>query len=220
MASQDAERSETRPPTIDDLVTVCKRLNEEKAKYVLIGGFAINYYGFPRSTEDIDLLVDPSEENILKIKNALSFLPDNAVKEINTDDIEKYEVVRIADEIIIDLLKKACDITYDKSNIEYFDFRGVSIPIADISTMIGTKQGIRPRDKEDLAFLLSIIENKNINNCTWIFISGNSNIFWRSDNINITNKSLIIESLDNNAEKVPGLYSETDWRGVYKICAS
>lgn len=161
MAPQDAERQETRPPTIDDLVNVCKELNKEKVKYVLIGGFAINYYGLPRGTEDIDLLVDPSEENILKIKKALSFLPDNSVREINPDDIKKYEVVRVADEIIIDILKKACDITYDKAKIEYFEFKGVSVPIADITTMIGTKQGIRPRDKEDLAFLLTVLEDES-----------------------------------------------------------
>ena len=161
MASQDAERPETRPPTIDDLVRVCKELNKEGVKYVLIGGFAINYYGFPRGTEDIDLLVEPSEENILKIKKALSFLQDNAVKEVNPDDIEKYEVVRLADEITIDLLKKACDITYDKAKAEYFEFRGVSIPVANIVTMIGTKQGIRPRDKEDLAFLLGVLEDES-----------------------------------------------------------
>ena len=161
MASQDAERPETRPPTIDDLVRVCQELNKEGVKYVLIGGFAINYYGFPRGTEDIDLLVEPSEENILKIKKALSFLQDNAVQEVNPDDIEKYEVVRLADEITINLLKKACDITYDKAKAEYFEFRGVSIPIADIVTMIETKQGIRPRDKEDLAFLLSVLEDES-----------------------------------------------------------
>ncbi len=107
MASQDAERPETRPPTIDDLVRVCKELNKEGVKYVLIGGFAINYYGFPRGTEDIDLLVEPSEENILKIKKALSFLQDNAVKEVNPDDIEKYEVVRLADEITMGTFAKA-----------------------------------------------------------------------------------------------------------------
>ena len=80
---------------------------------------------------------------------------------MNPDDIEKYEVVRLADEITIDLLKKACDITYDKAKAEYFEFRGVSIPVADIVTMIGTKQGIRPRDKEDLAFLLSVLEDES-----------------------------------------------------------
>ncbi len=67
MAAQNAEGQKARPPTIDDLVATCKRLNEEGVKYILVGGFAMNYYGFPRATEDIDLLVDPSDENILKI---------------------------------------------------------------------------------------------------------------------------------------------------------
>lgn len=158
MASQNAEGKEPRPPTIDDLISVCKKLNEAGARYILIGGFAVNYYGFPRATEDIDLLVDPSEDNISKIKNALSFLPDNAVKEVALDDVEKYTVVRVADEVVIDLLKSACDITYEKAGVEYFEFKGIRIPIADISTMIQTKQGIRPRDKEDLLFLMSIVE--------------------------------------------------------------
>jgi len=60
VAAQNAERKKSRPPTIEDLVTVCNKLNEKGAKYVLIGGFAMNYYGFPRATEDIDLLVEPS----------------------------------------------------------------------------------------------------------------------------------------------------------------
>jgi len=157
VAAQDAEGQRSRPPTIDDLVAACKRLNEEDVKYVLVGGFAMNYYGFPRATEDIDLLVDPSDENILKIKSALSFLPDNAIKEVALDDVKKYEVVRVVDEITIDLLKKACDITYEKAGIEYFEFKGVRIPIADIATMIKTKQGVRPRDKEDLAFLMNVL---------------------------------------------------------------
>lgn len=158
MASQNAEGKEPRPPTIDDLVSVCKKLNEAGARYILIGGFAVNYYGFPRATEDIDLLVDPSEDNISKIKSALSFLPDNAVKEVALDDVEKYTVVRVADEVVIDLLKSACDVTYEKAGVEYFEFKGIRIPIADISTMIQTKQGVRPRDKEDLLFLMSIAE--------------------------------------------------------------
>lgn len=159
MASQNAEGQTSRPPTIDDLVAVCRRLNEEGSKYILIGGFAMNYYGLPRATEDIDFLVDPSDSNIIKIKHALSFLPDNAVREVAPDDIQKYDVVRIADEITVDLLKKACDITYENASMEYFEFKGVRIPIADIQTMMKTKMGIRPKDMEDLAFLKSILEN-------------------------------------------------------------
>lgn len=158
MAAQNAEGKTSRPPTIDDLVTVCRRLNEEGSKYLLIGGFAMNYYGLPRATEDIDFLIDPSDSNIVKIKQALSFLPDNAAQEVAPDDVQKYEVVRIADEITIDLLKKACEMTFEKAVAEYFEFKGVRIPIADIQTMIKTKLGIRPKDREDLAFLKSILE--------------------------------------------------------------
>jgi len=158
VAAQNAEGKTSRPPTIDDLVTVCRRLNEEGSKYLLIGGFAMNYYGLPRATEDIDFLIDPSDSNIVKIKQALSFLPDNAAREVVPDDVQKYEVVRIADEITIDLLKKACEMTFEKAVAEYFEFKGVRIPIADIQTMIKTKLGIRPKDREDLAFLKSILE--------------------------------------------------------------
>jgi hypothetical protein len=158
VAAQNAEGKTSRPPTIDDLVTVCRRLNEEGSKYLLIGGFAMNYYGLPRATEDIDFLIDPSDSNIVKIKQALSFLPDNAAREVFPDDVQKYEVVRIADEITIDLLKKACEMTFEKAVAEYFEFKGVRIPIADIQTMIKTKLGIRPKDREDLAFLKSILE--------------------------------------------------------------
>lgn len=47
-----------------------------------------------------------------------------------------------------------------KTGIEYFEFKGVRIPIADISTMVKTKQGVRPRDKEDLLFLENILEEE------------------------------------------------------------
>ena len=164
MALQNATGQSSRPPTIEDLLAVCRRLNEEGVKYLLVGGFAMNYYGFTRTTEDIDLLVDPSDDNISKVKSGLSFLPDNAIKEVALDDVDKYEVVRVADEIVIDLLKKACDITYEKAEIEYFEFKGVRIPIADLSTMIKTKQSIRDKDKKDLLFLMTILKEKEEEN--------------------------------------------------------
>ena len=57
-----------RAPTVDDLIFLCKRLNEEGVSYILIGGFAVILHGFTRGTKDIDLLVDSDIENIRKIK--------------------------------------------------------------------------------------------------------------------------------------------------------
>lgn len=155
MEAQDDDRKETRPPTIDDLIRLCKHLNEEGVRYILIGGFAMIHHGLPRATEDIDLLVDSDPKNVEKIKKALLFLPDKASLDINRDDIEKYSVVRIADEFVVDLLSRACDVTYSEAigGVEKIDLQGVVIPVANLDTMIKTKQGIRSRDKEDLNFL-------------------------------------------------------------------
>lgn len=148
----------TRPPTVDDLVRLCRHLNREGARYVLIGGFAMIYHGLPRATEDIDLLVDPDPGNVEKIKSALLFLPDKASLEVRPDDVRQYSVVRVADEFVIDLLSKACEVTYQAAvrDVVKAELEGVHIPVAGLDTMIQTKQGVRPRDKEDLAFLLSL----------------------------------------------------------------
>jgi hypothetical protein len=88
-------------PTVKGLKTIARLLNKAGAKYILVGGFAVNYHGLPRMTHDIDLLVDPSSENMERVKKALACLPDGAAKEIDVSDVEKYTVVRLADEIVI-----------------------------------------------------------------------------------------------------------------------
>lgn len=48
-------------------------------------------HGFVRSTKDVDLLVDPSEENIRAVKKALGTLPDNAAA-LLADDEETFQL--------------------------------------------------------------------------------------------------------------------------------
>ncbi len=59
---------------------------------MFIGGMAIIQAGFVRATEDIDLLVDISPENIDRLRQALLTLPDQAIREMADDDVEKYTV--------------------------------------------------------------------------------------------------------------------------------
>lgn len=47
-------------------------LNEHKVKYLLCGGIAINIYGIPRSTADLDLLLDWEEQNLLQFEKAIA----------------------------------------------------------------------------------------------------------------------------------------------------
>ena len=72
------DRTYARAPQLEDVIDLCKKLNEEGARYALIGGFAVAIHGFTRATKDVDLLVDPSAENVAAIRRAMSTLPDNA----------------------------------------------------------------------------------------------------------------------------------------------
>lgn len=155
MDDQD-DRGYSRAPELEDLLGLCKALNAEGVRYVLIGGFAVILHGFVRATKDIDLLVDSSPENVRRLKRAMAVLPDNAIALIADDEIDKYQVVRIADEIVVDLLKNACGVDYARAadgGIEMRIVDGVSIPIARKELLIETKQTVRPSDAADVQFL-------------------------------------------------------------------
>ena len=150
----------SRAPTIEDVARISRALSEAEARYILIGGFAVIIHGSGRTTKDIDLLVDPSSKNIARVKRALGVLPDNAVAEIDDGDVAKYQVVRVADEVIVDLLANACGVTYEDAaaDAEEVVVGETRIPVASKRTLIRTKQTIRPSDHEDCKFLESRID--------------------------------------------------------------
>ena len=117
------------------------------------------FHVFNRATEDIDLLVDKVASNISLLKKALSILPDNAVKEVINTDIEEYGVVRVADEVVVDLMGSACGIDFKsaESQIEWLELEGVKIPFASAELMLKTKQTLREKDEIDRLYLKRIL---------------------------------------------------------------
>jgi predicted nucleotidyltransferase len=57
-----------RAPQLEDLVRICRALNEAGARYILIGGFAVIAHGGARTAKDIDLLIDASSDNVSRVK--------------------------------------------------------------------------------------------------------------------------------------------------------
>jgi hypothetical protein len=158
-----ADRGYSRAPELEDLASVCRSLNREGVAYLLIGGFAVILHGLVRTTKDIDLLLDPSQENIQKLKRALRTLPDKAVDLIADDEVGKYRVVRIADEIVVDLMAEACGITYREAIAEGVDHHrldNVEIPIPTREVLIRMKNTLRDSDKSDAGFLRRQIEEE------------------------------------------------------------
>ncbi|TDU71218.1 hypothetical protein EI77_02340 [Prosthecobacter fusiformis] len=146
----------SRAPTESDLASMCSKLNEASARYVIVGGFAIIYAGYGRTTGDVDLLMATDLENEASIYRVLEFLPDKAVLELEPGEVEKYTVVRVADEIIVDLMKSASGIDYEEASkdvvIRYV--QGVPIPFASPRLLWRMKKNThREKDAPDLLFL-------------------------------------------------------------------
>lgn len=53
---------------------VIKALNDCSVRYLLVGGFAVNFHGYNRTTSDLDLWVDISEPNLESIERAMEVL--------------------------------------------------------------------------------------------------------------------------------------------------
>src|SRR3990170_8184867 len=45
-------------------------LELKKVEYILVGGYAVILHGFLRATQDIDLFVNPTEDNIARLQSA------------------------------------------------------------------------------------------------------------------------------------------------------
>jgi hypothetical protein len=163
MDPEDADAPlEARPPLLEDLVSLCRDLNREGACYVVIGGMAVIQAGFVRATNDVDLLIDTSPENQERVRRALMALPDGAVRDLAPDDLDRYVVVRVADEFVVDLMKSACGIDYAEASrlVDVVWIQGVSIPFASPRLLWRTKQTLRDKDKVDLAFLARLLESR------------------------------------------------------------
>lgn len=120
----------SREPDFDDLSRIGAELNRLGAKYVVVGGFAVIRNGYPRFTADIDLLIDCSLENERLVLDALRILPDQASREVESGAVEKYVVVRIGDEITVDLMKSGCGVDYAAAiaDARIYEVNGVPIP--------------------------------------------------------------------------------------------
>jgi hypothetical protein len=55
-----------------DFKDMFKILNEHRAKYLIVGAYAVTYHAEPRYTKDLDIWVEPTLENAKKIWQALT----------------------------------------------------------------------------------------------------------------------------------------------------
>ena len=155
---------ECREPTLEDLVKLCGALNAAGARYVVVGGFAIRAAGFVRRTMDVDLLVETGPDNEARVIQGLLVLPDQAARELKPGEVAQYGVVRVGDEILVDLMRSGCGVDYADAirDAVVRDVEGVRIPFASPATLWRMKQTAREKDIPDRLFLRQLLASQGI----------------------------------------------------------
>lgn len=78
-----------------DFKEFLKLLNENNVEYLLIGGYAVGYYGYPRPTGDMDIWIRTEEinaEKTIKALNEFGFFSSELTKELF---LKEKQIVRM-----------------------------------------------------------------------------------------------------------------------------
>ncbi len=144
------------------LLRVCALLNKHGAKYLIVGARACWLHGYVRATMDVDILIPEDLENHARVLAALSELEDHAASELTPQDLVENIVVKIADEVEVDVSTRAWKVNYAdavgtslKTTIE-----DLEIPYVDLKTLIKSKNTERDQDKVDVQRLLLLTREK------------------------------------------------------------
>lgn len=145
-------------PALPPLLRVCQLLNDTGARYLVCGAQACILHGLVRTTEEVALLVEPDEANCRKVINALGRMEDGAARELTPRDILENVVVKIADEVEVDVSTQAWKVSFadaiQSANETVID--GTRVPFLGLDALIASKETYREQDAADRLRLLAI----------------------------------------------------------------
>lgn len=159
--------------------TVFGALDRVGARYLVVGGLAVNAHGYVRLTMDIDLVIGLRQENLVKALRALSeagyriaapVTPEQFAVESNRERWRAEKGMRV-----LKLWSDAFRLTpVDVFVYEPFDFdaeharavnvelrKGLRVPVVCLETLLAMKRAAgRPQDLADVAALESLAQNE------------------------------------------------------------
>jgi predicted nucleotidyltransferase len=143
-----------RPRFPADLREFLKLLNSARVEYLLIGGYAVGYYGYPRATADMDVWVAVSDENARKLVGVLKRFGFHVPGLAPELFLEPDRVVRFGEpplqiEILMSISGVAFDDCFAKRARVKFD--GLLVNLIGLEDLKRNKTASgRPKDLADL----------------------------------------------------------------------
>jgi len=143
----------------NDYKEFLRLLRAHGVEYLLIGGWAVGYHGYPRATYDLDVWIATSSTNAMRVVKALSEFGFN-VPELSTDlFLQPDKIVRMGVEPKrIEVMTSISGVEFDECYRERVETMMSDVPVSLINLhylKINKKASGRLKDLADLEQLSS-----------------------------------------------------------------
>ena len=129
-------------------------LNEKSVKYLLVGGYAVGFYGNPRFTKDLDLWLECSNENAEKIEEVLMEFGFGSLGLSSKDFLDPDGIIQLGyPPARIDLIMGASGVNFEECfpKRETVLLDGVTVNLINLEDLkINKKASGRYQDLADL----------------------------------------------------------------------
>ena len=78
-----------------DFKEFLQSLNENKVKYLIVGGYAVAFHGHPRYTKDIDIWLSPDKTNIVKLLKAMEDFGFTSIELKIEDFVDPEQIIQL-----------------------------------------------------------------------------------------------------------------------------
>lgn len=144
----------------DEFLRVLKAFQDAALEYVLIGAAAMGVHGVIRATEDVDIFIKATAENVERLRHAfrLAYPGDVHIEDIRSDDLlGEYPSVRYypPGDLYFDVMTRLGEAaSYETVERQLVSLHGVDVPVATPQALYELKKGtVRAKDREDAAML-------------------------------------------------------------------
>ncbi|MEO7034973.1 MAG: hypothetical protein ABI548_13775 [Polyangiaceae bacterium] len=143
----------------EDFRDLLVELHKAGARFVVLGGHAVAFHGYPRATKDLDILVEANTDNAKRVYAALAaFGAPLSAFEVSVEDFASYDgVLQLGvPPRRIDIINRADGITFAEAvaDGESFDLDGCEIPVIGRGALLKNKRAAgRPQDIADVKAL-------------------------------------------------------------------
>jgi hypothetical protein len=137
-----------------DFKDFLKLLNSQNVKYLVVGGYAVGYHGYPRATGDMDIWIAVNPDNARKIKRVFCDFGMDSTQVSEDLFLEKDKIIRMGNPPVrIEVITGASGVNFSEcySRREVINIDGTPINFISIEDLKKNKKASgRHKDLADL----------------------------------------------------------------------